>query len=74
MDAESIPASSTITLGDFVKDISELRKMMTEEQVSESEKNFRRFYPKGTSVVCCTSEVDEDGEKYLRKVDLKDFD
>lgn len=72
MDAESIPASSTITLGDFVKDISELRKMMTEEQVSESEKNFRRFYPEGTPIVGCTSYEDE--ETYLRKVDLKDFD
>jgi hypothetical protein len=58
-------------LGVYVRDISELRKMMTAEQIAESERNFRKFYPEGTPVVNCTS--DEDCEKYLVKVGLKDF-
>jgi hypothetical protein len=45
---------------------------MTEEQIAESEINFRIFYPEGTPDIQCTS--DEDGEKYLTKVNLKDFD
>lgn len=52
--------------------IKELKSMMTTEQKEESYRNFKKFYPEGTPVIDCTS--NEDGEKYLVKVDLKEFD
>lgn len=57
-------------------DVKELGEMMTPEQKEESAKNFKKFYtdPFGESEpVMCTSHEDDDGEKYLRKVNVADF-
>lgn len=64
-------------LGGFMKfpDISELRESMSPEQREASDKMHFESYTKkfGESrEILCTSE-DDDGEKYLVKVDVEDF-
>jgi len=52
----------------IIKDFKELEKLMTEKQKLDAQEAFERVYPKGTSVVMCTSEAD--GEDYLKPVDI----
>jgi len=57
----------------IIKDISELDKIMTDEQKAKAKADFERFHPPGTPEIMCTSQDPEDGDgsKYLVYVDVE---
>jgi hypothetical protein len=54
------------------KDISELDKLMTPEQKAKAKADFEKYFPPGTPVVMCLAE--DDGEDYLRLVDVESME
>lgn len=56
----------------FFKNIEDLEKEMTEEQKRKAKENFDKYFPKGTPEIMCVS--DEDGDQYLKLIDLSNFE
>jgi len=62
-----------------IKHISELRKMMTPEQIKKSEEDYQKYYgiPYGhlePVYPAIEATYETSGEEYLTPVDLEDFD
>ena len=59
-----------------IKDISELDKIMTDEQKARAKADFEKYHPPGTPEIMCTSQDPEDGDgsKYLILVDVESWD
>lgn len=60
----------------IIRHVSELRKIMTDEQKKEADAMYDKYYgiPFGhLEPVMCTTSADDDGEDYLQYVDVDNW-